>query len=113
MKHHDKGTTFATLIGSKNLPNLPGQGGPDVPFAPTPTPPVIEKLYSVSEVGRYLRIGVRPIYAAIKSGKLVASWIGRAHLVSESSIIAYVKLQQGVSSWHGKKPAPEAAKGSN
>jgi excisionase family DNA binding protein len=103
---YTKGTTFNALLGS-GLPKLPGQGADSFP-AFSPEKPVIEKLYTVPEVAQYLRIGPRPVYAAIQEGRLVSSWVGRSHLVSESNLAAYVKVQERATSWHGKKVMPEA-----
>src|SRR6266702_3210547 len=92
-------TTFAGLIPG-GLPTL-NQGADQFPaFTPAPKP---EKLYSVPEVGEYLRVGERPIYKWIAEGSLIASWVGRSHLVSESNLVAFLKNKEQASSWHGKK----------
>lgn len=92
-------TTFAHLLPG-GLPTL-NQGADQ--FAPFPEKATIEKLFSVPEVCQYLRLRDRTVYAAIQEGRLTASWIGRRHMVSESDLAAYVKNQQKVPSWHGKK----------
>ena len=95
--------TYTTL---PPLPTLPmGQGQP---FNPTPK---LQRLWTVPELGEYLHIGERSIYKAISEGRLIASWVGRQHLVSESNLAAFVKLQESDSSWHQK--ARETAKEAN
>jgi len=90
------------------LPLLPGQGKDAFPaFNPTPVKPTVERLYTVPEVGEYLRIGPRPIYKAIAEGHLVSSFIGRSHMVTESNLAAFIKNQEKATSWHGRKVIAE------
>ncbi len=91
------------------LPVLPGQGRDAFPaFSPIPEKPTIEKLYRVSEVGQYLRTGERPIYKAIAEGRLKSAFIGRSHMISESNLASFVKAQEKVTSWHGRKTIAES-----
>jgi excisionase family DNA binding protein len=102
MKH----TTCCTYSTLPPLPTLPGQAADSFPpFTPVP---VIQKLYTVPEVGQYLRMGECPIYKAIAEGRLIASWVGRQHLVSESNLAAYVKAMEAETSWRGRKVTAEA-----
>jgi hypothetical protein len=96
-------TTFGSLMTSGHT-TLPGQG-PIVPY-PIPPTPVLEKMYDLVELGRYLRLGPRPLMRAISEGRLTSSFVGRQHLVSESSIASYLEGQKGTSPY-GKKPHPE------
>jgi excisionase family DNA binding protein len=101
-----KRTTCCTYSTLPPLPTLRGQAADGFPpFTPAP---VIEKLYTVSELGDYLRMGPRPLYAAIQEGKLKSAFVGRQHLVSESNLAAYVKAMESETSWHGRKVVPEA-----
>jgi hypothetical protein len=102
-------TTFAGLIPG-GLPVVNGQGADSFPpFSPTPQNPVIERLFTVAECEPYLHMGARPILKAIASGKLVSSFCGRQHLISESSIAAYLEGQKGKSPY-GKLPKQDAEK---
>lgn len=95
-------TTIYPFNSPTPLPVISGQGANQFPaFSPAPK---LERMYTVPEVGEYLRIGPRPVYRAIAEGKLTASWVGRSHLVSESNLAAYVKSQEQASSWHQKGP---------
>ena len=71
-------------------------------FTPAPAQPQLSRMFTVSEVAQYLRLGERPIYKWIAEGRLVASWVGRMHLVSEPNLAAFVKSQESDSSWHQK-----------
>lgn len=94
--------TYTTL---PSLPTIAGQGRDNFqPFAR-------ERLLTVPEVGEYLHVGERPIYKWIAEGRLVASWIGRSHLISESDLARFVENQKAETSWHQK--ARETAKETN
>ena len=60
----------------------------------TPENPGIERLMTVAEAGRYLRIGPRPIYRAIAEGRLAAAWVGRSWLVREGNLVAFIKAAE-------------------
>jgi excisionase family DNA binding protein len=81
---------------------------PPITAPSAPAPPRLQRLYNLSEVGEYLRLGPRTLMKAIASGKLVSSFCGRQHLVSESSIEAYLENQQGTSPY-GKQPKAQDA----
>jgi excisionase family DNA binding protein len=102
MRTHSS-TTFKSLMKSGHSA-LPGQG-PDIPFAPAA--PVLDKLYTLPQISEYLHIGTRSLQTAISEGRLTSSFVGRQHLVSESSIATYLERQQGTSPY-GKKHTPEA-----
>ncbi len=80
---------------------------PPIPASIAPAQPRLQRLYNLAEVGEYLRLGPRPLMKAIASGKLVSSFCGRQHLVSESAIADYLKNQQGTSPY-SKKAIAEA-----
>ncbi len=93
--------TYSTL---PPLPTLPGQAADSFPpFTPAP---VLERMYTVHELTTYLRLGQRPILTAISEGRLTSSFVGRQHLVSESSLAAFLKHQEGASPY-SKKPNVE------
>jgi excisionase family DNA binding protein len=103
-------TTFEGLIPG-GLPTLTGQGANQFPaFNPAPAPK-LERLWTVPEVCEYLRIGERGVYRAISESRLLASWVGRQHLVSESDLARFVENQKAETSWHQK--ARETAKEAN
>lgn len=77
---------------------------PPITAPPVPAPPRLQRLYNLAEVGAYLRLGTRPLMKAIAEGRLVSSFVGRSHLVSESAIADYLSSRQGKSPY-GKKPA--------
>ena len=77
--------------------------------APTaPAPSRLQRLYNLTEVGEYLRLGPRPLMKAIAEGRLTSSFCGRQHLVSESAIADYLENRQGTSPY-GKKPQAQDA----
>ncbi len=88
-------TTFDAMIKG-GLPNLTMGKDQFPPFAP-------ERLYNVEEAGAYLRIGPRSVYRWIEEGRLKASFVGRSHLIRESSLVEFVKQSEQDSSWQSKK----------
>jgi excisionase family DNA binding protein len=67
------------------------------PFAP-------ERLYKVEEAAEYLRVGDRTVYKFIAEGRLIASWIGRSHMITQTNLVAFVK---GAEQAHSKPTSPE------
>jgi hypothetical protein len=85
------------LIRSDNLP----------PITTPPAPPQIRRMFTVTELEPYLRMGQRGVLKEIARGRLISSFCGRKHLVSEASLAAYLKQREGTSPY-GKKPATES-----
>jgi len=96
MSHTYSGTTFAALIPG-GLPTLTQGAGQSPPFAP-------ERLYTVEEAAEYLHIGDRTVYKFIAEGRLIASWVGRSHLITQSNLVAFVK---GAEQDYSKPTSPE------
>jgi excisionase family DNA binding protein len=85
MSRAHTGTTFDGLLKG-NLPSLPGQGA-EFKFTS-------ERLFTSDEAAAYLRVEPRTACLFITSGKLKASKVGRAYLITESALNVFLKEQQ-------------------
>jgi excisionase family DNA binding protein len=84
MSRTHTGPTIDGLLKG-GLPSLPQ--GQEFTFNP-------ERLYTSEEAAAYLRVEPRTLCKFITSGKLKASWVGRAYLVEESSLKTFLKSQE-------------------
>jgi excisionase family DNA binding protein len=90
------------------LPPLPTITQEIKPITPANTG--IDKLLTVSETAKYLRVGTRTIYRAIGEGRLAAAWCGKSWLIREGNLTAFITRQEHEPSSRQKAKANAGSK---